>query len=341
MRSSLCGLVVSLSIAAGGSLSVANCIGNAPRTLSKHEKIELCADALSDGPSQCAKRMSFSARKGVDLSMALCVSATSEAPALCFKASSKLRNFDGAARVSLCRGATSDIPVQCSSTVSRLNPSVELQIALCKETSSLGPALCFKNAKSLIDEEKLSLCKGSTSIAPAQCAVSQLLRRTSPRARIELCKGAQQDWSKSAECMKAVPSQFSDMHKVALCKGSMSTDPARCAEALKFSRLDNSLKVELCLGGPGATTAAGAASMSPVECFKKAPAHLTPEFKVMLCRGSTSVAPAECALMLKGSHWRKPDGVRAAVDMCANSYSTAPALCGKPNRVTVQCAHRC
>lgn len=156
----------------------------------------------------------------------------------------------------------------------------------------------------LPDEERVSLCRGATSTGPAQCATSKLLRNLSPFARVAFCKDAAGDWSDSAKCMKAAPPKLSDMQKVVLCKGAKSTAPAKCAEALRFTKLENGLKVELCSSAEVSGSSAGDVT-NTAECYKKAPAHLTPQYRVKLCQNAVSIAPALCAALLKGSQWRK------------------------------------
>ena len=140
------GFLVGLT-AAGAESAVESCISGAPRAFNAHDKAELCANALSDAPAACAKKLS-SNRKLSHLAIALCAGATSHAPSSCFKASSSLHGLKDSMRVSLCRAATSDVPVKCVKEVSRASLSQEMAIDLCKQSTSTDPSKCVKAAKS-------------------------------------------------------------------------------------------------------------------------------------------------------------------------------------------------
>lgn len=150
--------------------------------------------------------------------------------------------------------------------------------------------------------------------------------------------------------------RLSSRERVALCRGSSSTSPARCIAHLPPT-VGTTDRVMLCQG------AAEPHSLAPTRCLKKVLQHLPASLGAALCRGTSDSTAADCAnvarhvvkdhdallALCRGASSNTPaECAKAAMragaqehlvaDLCASANSTAPATCfaKAPDQMSVE-----
>ena len=284
-------------------------------SLTMETKIQLCSDARTAAPAECArvvldvvqsKRLSNEnvvfACQGFERNATLvheCLVATP-------------RSVSKETQLRLCKNARSMHSVDCFATLNKKKYSPKLAARICAEATSSEPARCALELRGKwSDDEKVQLCRGVTSLASIQCVSAIKSVSFKNPDRVAICTGAQSVGR--ADCINAASGKLSNVEKIRLCNGAQSTIPAECFAKIQ-SNIETLLKITLCEH----TT-----SVQPALCFNRANRDLSDKQKVELCRNAVSDYPNRCLGTIRAT--RVPSDLKIA--LCHGATTVAPAEC--------------
>ena len=145
------------------------------------------------------------------------------------------------------------------------------------------------------------ICNGATSINPALCATELILPKGYPFSfRHELC-GINKGTLEKAMCVNHIFHNIPEKHftvddLLILCHNTASGPIiSKCASHHHLKSISTTVITELCRNS---------LHSDPVVCFREAP-FSSPLLNARLCSGSSSIAPASCAIHILSSSYRK------------------------------------
>lgn len=298
--------VVCFAVAQGG------CLSEAPKRLTKSRRLALCASD-APGAAKCAKaafKLGLERQfKSSDSIVDLCAQASTEAPAECAGALSASE----AERVRLCARAAGGTAA-CLKVAAKESSLLELE-ALCGDAESSAPGKCFVSvlADGWSRPEALSLCRGASDEARSRCAQSRSVKRLREAEARALCVGASRPEG-PGECMSSAPKA---VDSISLCAAAVDASPAECARSAlkKVSRQVPTAKIAAfcksadkqrasCMARPSKDletsmhlcSLKGNKGLGHAECEKRAhQGKLSAEAAASLCSGAASAAAGQCA----------------------------------------------
>ncbi|KAF0691869.1 hypothetical protein As57867_016923, partial [Aphanomyces stellatus] len=254
--------------------------------------VGLCQNATSLGPALCFLAVRQQLARRADVVLTLCRGAVDEEPALCFQELDRRLGWPHDQLASVCAdpaafadtravlGCLQRPPVQGLS-----RPSL---LTLCRRPDRLTDATttCFKTLGQQhppsVRDTLLPLCLAG-HVDGALACLTAAPRSWPPAFKVELCMDAQD--AMPVECAKGLGSAWSPARQLVLCRGATSTQAVRCVAALSV-RFSSDDKLALC----------GTSDDFPFRCTRALQRRdtLAPADQVALCRGATSLTPADC-----------------------------------------------
>jgi hypothetical protein len=266
------------SVCAGATSNApAKCARASPGHLPLAVMAHICRGARNAGPGQCAfsgaRIPSLALKPGVSwqigkeqpLLSRLCEGATSQGPVECFQV--RVGSLSPEDRVRLCAGAAGETPARCVQAIRVRSMSSMAKLALCRGSVTTAPATCANRMPVLIGGYTRSVnydgddggggggSGGGNDNGATTDSQSEGGRDDDGSDRFE-----RQQLEKAAGKFVSPAVSSSSMGLAHLCRGARERNP----------------------DGPG-------------SCFQSAPASLSAEERVDLCRRAISDAPAECA----------------------------------------------
>lgn len=301
--------VVWFAVAQGG------CLSEAPKRLDKSRRLALCASD-APGAARCAKA-AFKLHLDRTLNdvgsiVDLCAQASTEAPAEC----AGTLSVSDAERVRLCAGAAGGTAA-CLKVAATHSTLEELEV-LCGDAETYAPGKCFVSA--LADgwsrSGALSLCRGASNEIPARCVRSRSMKRLLEAEARALCVGATRAEG-PGECLSSAPKT---VDAIALCAAAVDASPAECARSAlnKAGRQRQAPTAKIatfcksadkqrasCMARPSKDletsmhlcSLKGNHALGHAECEKRArQGRLSIGLAASLCSGATSAAAGQCAV---------------------------------------------
>lgn len=156
----------------------------------------------------------------------------------------------------------------------------------------------------MLAQDRVALCQGAAEASPtAPAACLKAVPQDLPSAfAVALCRKAK-NHKAAAECAKVARHTVGDSADglLTLCGDALSTAAAHCAKAAVRVGADSPLAVVLC---------AGSTSLAPASCYAAAPHQIPSNVRVETCVGAQSTSPALClaAAMPRGVPAQQDDG---------------------------------
>lgn len=321
-----------VSLCAGSSLSTeaaapAQCLGQAPPSLSLHDKVALCQGSQSPAPAICARDLPTTTTHNVTI--VLCQGTTHDE-----EAAAKVACFTHAPygmpaldKAILCKEAFGKDPATCAKAAARQIRTAadgwDAIVHLCQHAATDAPAGCFASApQSLSLDGRVTLCiAAETSQGPPQCA-AQAPRHLSKDVVVRLCAHAPN--AGPVQCLRALlasslGSSLSDTEQLQLCRGAQDDTPAQCAREAPLS-FPAILRASLCTNITTGTLPARCAHLLP-SCYAASP-HTV----LSMCRGVAALTPAYCLLATQGAHGCTRPVPDAELKACQDTVSQPAAL---------------